>query len=108
MKALTLKNISLATLLAALASPLAFADHNSPWGEGWASMPNDIHNTRLDDDVSDTEFMEFVQGGGGADSVNRYLDDDDTSVETGGGMSDEAGGSMAGGMGMGMGQGSSR
>ena len=68
-----------------LATPLAFADHNSVWGEGWANMPNDIHNTRLDTLGEDSDtFLEFVQYGDGADSVNRYLEDgEDTSVGDG-------------------------
>ena len=54
------------------------ADHNSPMGAGTANMPNDIHNTRIEDD--NETFLELVQGGGGADSVNRY-DDDTTTAE---------------------------
>ena len=61
-----------------LATTGAYADHASPMGEGWANMPNDIHNTRLED--SQEEFMDLVQGGGGADSVNRYDDDTSTAV----------------------------
>lgn len=61
---------SLATLLAAP----AFADHNSPHGAGWANMPNDIHNTRIEDDLSGTAFRDFVRQGNGAATVNRYLD----------------------------------
>jgi hypothetical protein len=57
-----------------VASCSAFADHNSVWGAGWASMPNDIHNTRIEDD--DEAFFDLVLMGGGVDSVNRY---DDTS-----------------------------
>ena len=56
-----------------LATSAAYADHNSVWGEGWANMPNDIHNTRIETlDVEDgnTIFTEFVREGGGADSVN--------------------------------------
>jgi len=70
----------LATCIASgmLAATTAFADHASPMGAGWANMPNDIHNTRLED--SNEEFMDLVQGGGGADSVNRY-DDDTTTAE---------------------------
>ena len=68
----------LATCMASgvLATTTAYADHASPMGAGWANMPNDIHNTRLED--SNEEFMDLVQGGGGVDSVNRY--DDDTTV----------------------------
>ena len=36
-----------ATVLAFIAAP-AIADHNSKEGEGWANMPNDIHNTRIE------------------------------------------------------------
>lgn len=56
-----------------LATSTAFADHNSVWGEGWANMPNDIHNTRIETlDVEDgnTMFTDFVREGGGADSEN--------------------------------------
>ena len=68
----------LATCIAGgmLATTTVYADHPSPMGAGWANMPNDIHNTRLED--SNEEFMDLVQGGGGVDSVNRY--DDDTST----------------------------
>lgn len=51
----------------------ALADHNSPMGAGTANMPNDIHNTRIEDD--NETFLELVQQGGGTDSVNRYTDD---------------------------------
>ena len=60
--------------LAALLSASALADHNSPNGAGWANMPNDIHNTRIEDGLSGPEFSTFVRQGAGADTVNRYLD----------------------------------
>ena len=60
--------------LAALLSASALADHNSLNGAGWANMPNDVHNTRIEDDLSGTEFRDFVRQGAGADTVNRYLD----------------------------------
>jgi len=60
--------------LAALVSVSALADHNSPHGAGWANMPNDVHNTRIEDGLSGTEFRDFVRQGAGADTVNRYLD----------------------------------
>ena len=90
-----------AALLASLfASSAAMADHNSIWGEGTANMPNDIHNTRIDtmDDDGDA-FAEFVQYGDGADSVNRFLDDDSDSlvVSMGGGATDTVRGSDMGG-----------
>ena len=71
---------SVATALALGASP-AVADHNSKNGEGWAKMPNDIHNTRIETrETKDNEaFREFVQYGEGSDSVNRFADDDTTA-----------------------------
>ena len=62
-----------------LATSIAYADHASPMGAGWANMPNDIHNTRLED--TQEEFMDLVRYGGGADSVNRY-DDDTTTTDS--------------------------
>jgi hypothetical protein len=63
------------TALAVLTTaPVAYADHNSPWGEGWANMPNDIHNTRLDTRDDNETFIDFVRQGAGAESVNRFSD----------------------------------
>ncbi len=59
------------TLVAGLLSGPAFSDHNSKWGEGWANMPNDIHNTRIDTRGDNTAFRDFVRYGNGADSDNR-------------------------------------
>jgi hypothetical protein len=70
--------------LAALVSVSALADHNSPWGAGWANMPNDIHNARIEDGLSSTEFSDFVRQGAGATTVNRYLDSSVTSRSGGG------------------------
>jgi hypothetical protein len=50
--------------LAALVAGSALADHNSPNGAGWANMPNDIHNTRIEDGLSGREFSAFVRQGG--------------------------------------------
>lgn len=61
-----------------IASSASYADHNSIWGAGSANMPNDIHNTRIEDD--NETFLELVQQGGGADSVNRYADDSVTTT----------------------------
>ena len=71
MKLKTLLAISIAT--GVFASSVAIADHKSPMGAGTANMPNDIHNTRIEDD--NETFLNLVQQGGGADSVNRYSDD---------------------------------
>nr|WP_157745249.1 hypothetical protein [Thiohalobacter thiocyanaticus]BAZ92929.1 ABC-type amino acid transport/signal transduction systems, periplasmic component [Thiohalobacter thiocyanaticus] len=68
---------------------VASADHNSPWGEGWATDMMDVHDARLDtmddDTVTGNEFL--------ADSL----------VSAGGGSRpDTAGGGMGAGMGGGM------
>ena len=65
---------ALAALTFAAGAP-ALADHNSPHGAGWARMPNDIHNTRIDTLGDNTTFRDFVRQGNGASSVNRYLSD---------------------------------
>jgi hypothetical protein len=59
----------------ALAQQAALADHNSIHGDGWARMPNDIHNTRIDTLGDSTAFRDFVRYGNGADSTNRFLTD---------------------------------
>ena len=59
-----------------LLASTAHADHNSPNGAGWARMPNDIHNTRIETLGGDNStFRNFVRYGNGADSVNRYAED---------------------------------
>jgi hypothetical protein len=78
--------------LAALLSVSALADHNSPNGSGWANMPNDVHNTRIEDGLSGTEFSDFVRQGAGAATVNRYLDST-TTVSGAGSASTTRGGS---------------
>jgi len=79
--------------LAALVSVSALADHNSPNGAGWANMPNDIHNTRIESDLSGTEFADFVRQGAGADTVNRYLDSTTTLQSGSGSATSSRGGS---------------
>ena len=60
------------------------ADHNSPWGGGWADMPNDIHNTRIDTMDGDTdEFIDFVRMGSGAASDNRFVADSTDATGSG-------------------------
>lgn len=71
--------ISLAAALTVLVAPVAVADHMSPTGMGTASMPNDIHNTRLDVRLSDAPnecFTTLVQGGDLADVENRCVDEE--------------------------------
>lgn len=69
-----------AAAIAISASP-AIADHNSKQGEGWANMPNDIHNTRVETlETKDNEaFRDFVKYGEGSDSVNRFDSNDTTA-----------------------------
>lgn len=67
--------VAVGALLALLGSGSLLADHNSVWGEGWARMPNDIHNTRIDTLGDNTAFRDFVRYGNGADSTNRFLTD---------------------------------
>ena len=74
---MTLKTRRLTATLALIggfAALPASADHNSPWGAGWANMPNDIHNTRIEDNLSGQEWRDFVRQGSGAQTTNRYLD----------------------------------
>lgn len=91
-----LRNVNFTVAAAGLAAliataPVARADHNSVWGEGWANMPNDIHNTRIDTlGTDDDTFTDFVRYGEGADSVNRFLDSGDDLI-SGGGMMDAVG-----------------
>ena len=70
--------VSAAVVLAFAAAPVALADHMSPDGIGTASMPNDVHNTRLDVRLSDAPdycFTDLVQQGDLADVENRCLED---------------------------------
>jgi len=71
--------IPLSILCGAMAaSGTALADHNSKNGEGWANMPNDIHNTRIETrEADDNEaFRDFVKYGEGSTSVNRFASED--------------------------------
>ena len=65
------------SVLGIFAAPAVLADHNSPHGAGWARMPNDIHNTRIDTQGDNTAFRDFVRYGNGASSTNRFLSDSD-------------------------------
>ncbi len=88
------KSFYLVTAISLAAAGGALADHNSVWGEGWANMPNDVHNERIDTrDEENDDFIEFVQMGAGADSVNRFQVDDTSS----GGSADARGSGGQGG-----------
>ncbi len=71
--------LSIASLVAALFTTAAMADHNSPMGAGFAPMPYDVHNIQLEDDLTTTEFTDLISGGAVTDLENRY--DTDTSDE---------------------------
>ena len=76
----TLLAIGVASAIAFSAGPV-LADHNSKNGEGWANMPNDIHNTRIETKEADDNeaFRDFVKYGEGSESVNRFDSDDTTA-----------------------------
>jgi hypothetical protein len=70
-------------IIAAIASlTAAHADHMSLWGPGWANMPNDIHNTRIDTRGDNDAFLDFVMYGDGADSTNRFLTEETAALES--------------------------
>ena len=66
------------------------ADHNSVWGEGWANMPNDIHDTRIDTMDEETDsFIDFVRMGSGSSSGSELVAD--STDATGGGTANQGG-----------------
>ena len=91
MKAAVVTSTLFATVIG-IASSVAFADHNGAMGAGTANMPNDIHNTRIEDNLSSTEWRDFVSKGAGAETVNRY--DDDLDVRSVTSMRPTTGGSF--------------
>ena len=80
MKTALLHAIMIAAI--AFAAP-AYADHMSPWGAGWANMPNDVHNTRIDTriDGDNDAFLDFIMFGEGVDVTNRFLVEETAAVE---------------------------
>jgi hypothetical protein len=72
------RTLTLIALIGAFAATSAVADHNSVWGAGKANMPNDIHNTRIEEAntglMTSEEWRDFVSKGAGAATVNRYLE----------------------------------
>lgn len=76
---------SAAFALVLAAAGTAFADHNSKNGEGWANMPNDIHNMRIETkEANDNEaFRDFVKYGEGSRTENRFATDSSTPVQAG-------------------------
>lgn len=103
MKPKTQHIASLIAVIGCLSALPASADHNSVWGSGWANMPNDIHNTRIEDNLSGQEWRDFVRQGNGASTTNRYLDS--STLPSQRSMSGSRGGSIASGGGFGGGRG---
>ena len=84
---------SIAFIAALAATGLASADHNSPWGEDWATDAMDVHDARFDSLNDDT-----VVG-------NAFLEDSLLSVGASFDTLPGTGGSaMGGGMGSGGGR----
>lgn len=83
MKARLATSTAIALILAA--SGPAFADHNSKNGEGWANMPNDIHNTRIETKEADDNeaFRDFVKYGEGSRTENRFDTDSSDPAQSG-------------------------
>lgn len=79
------RSLVFASTAIAMISGATLADHNSPYGSGWANMPNDIHNIRIEDNLSSSEFRSIVQYGGANDTVNRYQDTTTSTMSNGGG-----------------------
>jgi hypothetical protein len=64
---ITTKEYALFASMAILAmSSAAQADHMSIWGEGWANMPNEIHNLRMEYKDDNEAFLSEIQYGAGA------------------------------------------
>jgi hypothetical protein len=85
-----MKTLTLMVCVAALAAGSAVrADHNSKNGDGWANMPNAVHDYRIDirGDTAeplqaqgkDDEFTAWVQFGDGAASDNCTLEGGDAN-----------------------------
>ena len=83
--------VSCIAFAAGLVAMTAQADHNSIWGDGWANMPNDIHNTRIESMDDDTDaFIDFVRMGSGSETARPYAADTNTvggNDQGGGGLS---------------------
>ncbi len=78
----------IAALGIALASASAMADHMSPWGEDWANMPNDTHDTRIDtmdDSASWNDYLDSRDVGSASIDVVRPDTGGSVDVVRGGG-----------------------
>lgn len=89
------RNVVVASVLGMVLSGSAFvasADHNSPWGEDWATDAMDVHDARFDslndDSVTGNEFL--------ADSL-LSVDGGSRPDTAGGGSAMGSGGAMQGG-----------
>ena len=72
--------IGVAAIVALGVSPV-LADHNSVNEEGWANMPNDIHNERVRtlEEGDNEAFREFVKYGEGSETDNTLNTDNLTA-----------------------------
>ena len=92
---LTLRILTCAAALAA--SPLALADHNSVWGEDWATDTMDVHDARFDslndDSITGSEFLadSLLETGPGFDTLPG-MGGSAIDVASGGGMDSGMGG----------------
>ncbi len=68
-----------------LVSGAALADHNSIWGEGWANMPNDMHNLRIETLGDNDAFLDSMEAGSMASEDLLSTLDIETSRGVGGG-----------------------
>ncbi len=66
MKLTPIKQALLAGFAALTITGVAQADHMSIWGEGWANMPNEIHNLRMEYKDDNDAFLSEIQYGAGA------------------------------------------
>ena len=104
MKSRRFKHTLLAGLTSLSAASPAFADHMSIWGEGWANMPNEIHNLRIEykDDneafLSEIQYGDGAVTGGGSNSDNMEPGNGVSGTMNQGAMPVQTGGRDRGGM----------
>ncbi len=61
-----IRQATLAGLASLGMSSTVVADHMSIWGEGWANMPNEIHDLRMEYKDDNAAFLSEIQYGAGA------------------------------------------
>ena len=90
MKKSILSALVVGTFLGAVGSTPALADHNSPYGDCWANMPNNIHNTRVETRETDEQdaWLEFIQSGDANETINSCLLDSTSTTTQGNAQTD--------------------